>query len=1035
MIDLIGALEIIRAQTLEAQHPPRKRRHAAPAPDVDRRRLEGRLAKTVRGEVRFDDGSRALYATDASNYRQIPIGVVIPRDADDVVATLAACREFGAPVVSRGGGTSLAGQACNVAVVMDFSKYMHRIVEIDWARKRARVQPGCVLDDLRRRAEERHLTFGPDPATHSHNTIGGMVGNNSCGMHAQMAGKVEENIEELEIVTYDGVRMRVGATSDAELESIIAQGGRRGEIYAKMKSIIDRYAADVRARYPNIPRRVSGYNLNELLPENGFNVARALVGSEGTLVTVLEATCRLVWSPPVKTLVVLGFDDIYTAGDHVPFVNAHGPIAVEGLDDRLIQFMRKKHMHPDSIDQLPPGKGWLMVEFGAATREEADGKAHALMSDLRARPHAPSMKIIDDKMHEKKLWEVRESGLGATAHIPGEPETHPGWEDSACPPDRVGDYLRELRALFTKYGYNPALYGHFGQGCIHCRVDFDLKTAAGIEKWKSFLYEAAALVHRFGGSLSGEHGDGQARAELLPIMFGERIVQAFAEFKAVWDSDDKMNPGKIVAPYRLDENLRYGTDYDPWTPKSHFAFPDDHGSFASAANRCVGVGNCRRENGGTMCPSYMATREEKDSTRGRARLLFEMLQGDPLKRGWREKAVADALDLCLACKGCKGECPVNVDMAMYKSEFLSHYYAGRPRPIHAYAFGLMPWWTHLASRAPELANLFTQAPVVRDVAKLVAGVAPQRELPPFARETFHSWFKRRGIRNPDGKPVLLWADTWNNYFHPETAQAAVEVLELSGHRVLVGPTSMCCGRPLYDYGMLGLAKTLLRQVIDALRPQIRAGIPMVALEPSCLSVFKEELRALLPADEDGKRLREQSFMFSDFLMQNASDLKVPRLERKAVVHGHCHHKSVLGFEPEQKLLEKIGLDVEILDSGCCGMAGAFGFERAHYDVSVTCAERALLPAINAASDAALIVNDGFSCREQIMQLTPRRALHVAQVLKMAYDQPPRESFPERRYTSDPKDARRRATRNAAVLAGVSAAVGAVASTWSLFRNE
>ena len=1029
MIDLIGAVEAIRTQ-----HPSRKRRDSAPPPDVDRDGLARMLTKIVRGEVRFDDGSRAMYSTDASNYRQIPIGVVIPRDADDVIATIAACREFGAPVVSRGGGTSLAGQACNVAVVMDFSKYMHRIVEIDWDRKRARVEPGCVLDDLRQRAEERHLTFGPDPATHSHNTIGGMLGNNSCGMHAQMAGKVEENIEELEIVTYDGLRMRVGPTSDAELASIIAQGGRRGEIYEKMKALRDRYADDIRARYPDIPRRVSGYNLNELLPENGFNVARALVGSEGTLVTVLEATCRLVWSPPVKTLVVLGFDDIYKAGDLVPFVNAHGPIAVEGLDDRLIEYMHKKHMHPDSIKQLPPGKGWLMVEFGAATRQEADDKARTLMEDLRARPHAPSMKIIDDKAHEKKLWEVRESGLGATAHIPGEPETYPGWEDSACPPDRVGDYLRELRALFTKYGYNPALYGHFGQGCIHCRVDFDLKTAAGIDNWKAFLHEAAALVHRFGGSLSGEHGDGQARAELLPIMFGERIVEAFAEYKAIWDAGDKMNPGKIVAPYRVDENLRYGTDYEPWDPPTHFAFPDDHGSFANAANRCVGVGNCRREGGGTMCPSYMATREEKHSTRGRARLLFEMLQGNPLKDGWREEAVADALDLCLACKGCKGECPVNVDMATYKAEFLSHYYAGRARPIHAYAFGLMPWWAHMASYVPDLANLFTQAPVLRDVAKAVAGVAPQRQLPPFARTPFRTWFERRTSRVRDGKPILLWADTWNNYFMPETAQAAVEVLELAGYSVQLAPAPLCCGRPLYDYGMLDLAKTLLGEVIGALRPQIRAGIPLVALEPSCLSVFKDEMHNMLPTDEDAKRLNQQSFMFSDFLMENAPDLAIPKLDRKAVVHGHCHHKAVLGFEREQSLLEKIGLDVEVLDSGCCGMAGAFGFERSHYDVSVTCAERALTPAVCAASESALIVNDGFSCREQIMQLTPRRALHVAQVLKMAFDQPPREPFPERRYTSDPRDARRRATRNAAIAAGIAGAAGAL-SIWSTRHHE
>jgi FAD/FMN-containing dehydrogenase/Fe-S oxidoreductase len=1035
MIDLIGAVELVRERTLATQHPPRVRHRAASPPKVDAAKLSWFLRRTVRGEVRFDEGSRALYSTDASNYRQIPIGVVIPRDADDVVATVNACREFGAPITSRGGGTSLAGQSCNVAVIIDYSKYMNKIVEIDWERRRARVQPGCILDDLRKKAEERHLTFGPDPATHDHNTLGGMIGNNSCGMHAQMAGKVEENIEELEIVTYDGVRMRVGPTSDEDLERIIAAGGRRGEIYAQMKALRDKYAADVRARYPDIPRRVSGYNLNELLPENGFNVARALVGSEGTLAAVLEATCKLVWSPPARALAVLGFDDVYAAGDAVPQVNAHGPIALEGLDERLIEFMRKKRLHVRSLQELPPGRGWLMVEFGAATRAEADAKAHALFDDLRSRPKPPSMKIIDDPEHEKKLWEVREAGLGATAHIPMEPETHPGWEDSACPPDRVGDYLRDLRALFRKHGYNPALYGHFGQGCIHCRVDFDLKTAEGVENWKNFLNEAARLVARYGGSLSGEHGDGQARAELLPIMYGDTIVRAFEEFKAIWDPQDKMNPGKVVAPYRIDENLRYGVDYDPWTPQTNFQFPDDHGSFADAADRCVGVGKCRREGGGVMCPSYMATREEMHSTRGRSRLLFEMLQGNPLRRGWKETAVFEALDLCLSCKGCKQDCPVNVDMATYKAEFLSHYYERRPRPVHAYVFGLMPWWAHLASYAPDLANIPSQTPLLRDVTKRIVGVAPQRRLPAFARTPFKTWWRRRKAADPDGPEVLLWLDTWNNYFHPETAQAAVEVLEHAGYRVTIPEATLCCGRPLYDYGMLGLAKTLLREILDALRPKIRAGVPVVGLEPSCVSVFKDELHAMLPHDSDAQRLNSLSYMLGDFLVERADGVRLPKLDRKAIVHTHCHHHAVIGFEHERKILEKLALDVDVLDSGCCGMAGSFGFERGpHYDVSVKCADRALIPAICAAPPEALIVNNGFSCREQIEQLSPRRAMHLAQVIKMALDQPPREPYPERRYVSDPRDAERRAIRHA-LLGGAALAAGAAGAAGAIFARR
>jgi FAD/FMN-containing dehydrogenase/Fe-S oxidoreductase len=1027
MIDLIGAVEGIRTKTLELQHPPRVRHHAAPPPNLDARKLEAALRAKVKGEVRFDDGSRGAYSTDASNYRQIPLGVVCPKSADDVINTVAICHEFGAPITSRGGGTSLGGQTCNVAVIVDFSKYMHRILEINWDEKWARVEPGCVLDDLRHKAEERHLTFGPDPATHDHNTLGGMIGNNSCGMHAQMAGKVEENILELDVITYDGLRMRVGETHDDELERIIGEGGRRGEIYARMRELRDRYADDIRKRFPNIPRRVSGYNLNELLPENGFNIARALVGSEGTLITVLEAKCKLVWSPPARVLVVLGFDDVFAAGDAVPAVNEHKPIALEGLDDRLIEFMKRKNVHVDSLRELPPGNGWLMAEFGAETREEADAMARAMFADLKTRPKPPSMKVIDDKEHEKKLWEVREAGLGATAHIPLEPETHPGWEDSACPPDRVGDYLRELRALYDKYGYDPSLYGHFGQGCIHCRVDFDLKTAEGIEKWKRFLHEAAELVSRFGGSLSGEHGDGQARAELLPIMFGERVVQAFGEFKGIWDPENRMNPGKVVMPYRIDENMRYGVDYEPWVPKTHFQFPNDHGSFADAADRCVGVGKCRRENSGTMCPSYMATREEIHSTRGRARLLFEMLQGNPVNRGWKSKAVFDALDLCLSCKGCKGECPVNVDMATYKAEFLSHYYEGRPRPLYAYAFGLMPWWAHLASYAPDLANIPSQTPGLRSVVKAIVGIPQQRRLPPFERTTFKRWFGRRTPTNPDGPPVVLWADTWNNYFKAHTAKAAVEVLEHAGYNVIVPQATLCCGRPLYDFGMLGLAKMLLREILDALRPYIREGIPVVGLEPSCVSVFKGELHEMLPHDTDAHRLEQLTYMLGDFLQERAGEeMRLPKLDRKAVVHGHCHHKSVLKFQSETEILKRLGLDVEVLDSGCCGMAGSFGFEPGeHYDVSMKCGERVLLPKVREAPREALIVNDGFSCREQIEQNTNRQALHLAEVIKMAYDRPPIEPYPERRYVSDPKRAERRAIAHS-LTAGAALALGGAA---------
>lgn len=975
--------------------------------------LEAELRASIQGEVRFDAGSRALYATDGSNYRQVPIGVTCPRNAEDVEAIVAACRRHGAPVLSRGGGTSLAGQCCNVAVVMDFSKYMYEVLEVDPNRRLGRVQPGAVLDSLRDAAEKYHLTFGPDPATHTHCTLGGMVGNNSCGIHAQMAGRTADNIHELEILTYDGCRMRVGKTSEQELEAIIRQGGRRGEIYAALKSLRDRYADRIRERFPRIPRRVSGYNLDELLPENGFHVARALVGTESTCVTVLEIVGNLVYSPPERSLLVLGYPDIYTAGDHIPEILEAHPIGLEGIDERLIEYYKKKGEHLRDTAKLPEGGGWLLVQFGADTREESDGQAHALMEKLRGRPNPPTMKLFDNPAEEERVWEVRESSLGATAWVPGEPATWPGWEDSAVPPNRVGDYLRDLRKLYDKHGYNPSVYGHLGQGCIHCRVDFDLRDKAGLDNYRSFMDDATSLVVSYGGSLSGEHGDGQARAEFLPKMFGEELVRAFREFKAIWDPEWKMNPGKVVDPYGITDNLRLGTDYRPPEVKTHFHYQGDDGSFAHATLRCVGVGKCRREEGGTMCPSYMVTREEKHSTRGRSRLLFEMLRGDPLTDLWRSDAVHDALELCLACKGCKNDCPVNVDMATYKAEFYSHYYEGRLRPRHAYSMGLIYWWARIASHVPRTVNFITHAPLLSDIAKFAGGIAPEREIPRFATETFTHWFRRRRKVNVDAPQVLLWPDTFNNYFHPNVAKAAVEVLEHAGFQVTTPPRPLCCGRPLYDFGMFKTAKDLLKQTLDVLSEPIQAGVPMVGLEPSCLAVFRDEMMNLMPHDWNAKRLYKQCFTISEFLQQKNVQSSIPRLTRKAMVHGHCHHKAVLTMKAEERMYDEMGLDFEVLDSGCCGMAGSFGFEKDKYSISVACADRVLIPEVRQAETDTLLVADGFSCRTQISQLTKKTARHTAEVLQMAIHG-----------GSEPRPKRARIAKwQLALAAGVGAAAG------------
>ncbi|HEX4122463.1 MAG TPA: FAD-linked oxidase C-terminal domain-containing protein [Verrucomicrobiae bacterium] len=944
--------------------------------------LERRLQKAIRGEVRFDNGSRALYATDSSNYRQIPIGLVVPRSIADIVETVAACREFGAPVLSRGGGTSLAGQTCNVAVVMDMSKYLNKILELNPGGKFARVEPGTVLDDLRAAAEIHHLTFAPDPSTHNHCTLGGMIGNNSCGVHSVMGGKTVDNIEEMEVLTYDGLRMRVGKTSDEDLAAIIKEGGRRGEIYKKLSELRDKYASLIRSRYPKIPRRVSGYNLDQLLPEAGFDVARALVGTEGTCVTVLEAKTRLIYSPPSRVIVALGYPSIYEAGDHTMEVLAHKPVGLEGIDDVIAKNMKLLHAHPEELSLMPEGKSWLIAEFGGETRQEANAKARAMVEDLKKRPGIMGIKLYDDPREEKLIWEVREAGLGVTARVPEQPVTWEGWEDSAVPPAKIGGYLRDLRNLLQEFGYTCSLYGHFGDGCIHTRIEFGLTTKEGIEKYRKFVASAAELVTNYGGSISGEHGDGQSKADLLPIMFGEELVQAFREFKAIWDPANKMNPGKVVNAFHNNENLRLGVDYNPWQPKTNFYYGEDQGGFSESALRCVGVGACRRGDTGTMCPSYMVTREEKHSTRGRAHLLFEMLQGEIIRDGWRSEEVKEGLDLCLACKGCKHDCPLHVDMATYKSEFLSHYYEGRLRPRHAYAMGLIHRWARVASLMPGVVNFFGKAPVLGNIVRWLGGISQKRAMPQFAPKTFRAWWDERKPVNEGCPPAMLWVDTFNNHFHPQVLQAAVEVIEATGFKVVLPKANLCCGRPLYDFGMLAQARKLLEEILVHTRDAVRADVPVVALEPSCLAVFRDELKRLFPHDEDANRLERLSMTLSDFLVKRAS-FQFPRLSRKAIIHGHCHQHALLKMKTESQLYKLLGLEFQILDTGCCGMAGSFGFEADHYEVSVKCAERALLPAVHHAGENVLVIADGFSCHEQILQLSGRSALHTAEVAAMA----------------------------------------------------
>jgi FAD/FMN-containing dehydrogenase/Fe-S oxidoreductase len=955
-----------------------------PIPDVDARLLAAELSRRTRAEVRFSAGSRALYANDASVYRQMPIGVVVPRSIDDVVAAVAICREHGAPILARGCGTGLAGQSVNAGVILDFSKHLHQIVELDPERRVARVQPGVVLDVLRARAEEHGLTFGPDPATHTRCTLGGMIGNNSCGVHSILAGVTADNIEALDVLLYDGTRLTVGKTSERELERIIADGGRRGEIYAALRDLRDRYAELIRERFPAIPRRISGFNLDRLLPEHGFDVAAALVGTESTCGLTLEATCRLIPSPQHRALVLLGYDSADVAADQVPRMMEFDPIGLETFDQRLVDNELHKGF-PRHTELLPEGGAWLLVEFGAMTPEEAAEQAERLCGAMRkdGGPHR-SVKLYEDEREVAQVWEIREGGVGHSK-VPGVHPGWPSWEDAAVPPERTGDYLRDLEALCDEHGLRiSCVFGHVGHGCLHTRIDFDFSTAEGVRTYRRFLEDAADLVAGYGGSLSGEHGDGQARGELLDRMFGSELVRAFREFKAIWDPDRRMNPGKAADAAPLDEDLRFDPGYRPLELKTHFAFPQDGFSFTAATERCFGVGVCRELEAGeaVMCPSFRATREEAHSTRGRARLLWEMVRATDLTHRWREAAVKESLDLCLACKGCKSDCPVRVDMATYKAEFLSHYYKRRPRPAPAYALGLVYWAAQAGSRAPRLVNALMHAEPSARAVKRIAGIAPEREIPAFAGQDFRRRFAARHGTPSHGPRVLVWPDTFTTYFEPEVGLAAVEVLQAAGRSVAIPGRPLCCGRPLYDFGMLTLARRQLRQILRELRADIRSGTPLIGLEPSCVAVFRDELPNLMPHDEDAGRLAKQTFTLGEYL--ESIDWAPPPLHGRALVQAHCHHRSVLRFDADRSLLDGLGLQTTVLESGCCGMAGSFGYERGEkYDVSMRCGEDVILPAVRAANADTMVIADGFSCRSQIRHGTTREPLHSAQVLREA----------------------------------------------------
>ena len=920
------------------------------------------LAQAVRGEVDFSAAARALMTMDASNYRRVPVGVVAPRDADDVAAALEVCRTRGVPVVPRGAGTSIAGQATGIGVVLDFTRHMNAIVDVDAEAHTAVVQPGVVLDTLRDAVRPDGLTFGPDPSTHNRCTLGGMIGNNSCGSHSVAWGTTADNVRGLSVVTYGGAELRLG------------QGWAGAP--TGLRELVDRNLALLRTGYPDgLPRRISGYALDALLPEKGADLARAFCGSEGTLGVVTEAAVRLVEAPRARALAVLGYPDESAAAEAAPGLLGFGPLTVEGMAEDLV---------PD-VRGLPRGGAWLFVETGGDTAAEAHAHASAVVRAADALDGT----VVDDPAGMRALWRVREDAAGTATRTADGSEAWPGWEDCAVPPARLGAYLRDFRALLAEHGLRGTPYGHFGDGCIHVRIDFDLMSAEGVRAFRRFSEEVAQLVVAHGGSLSGEHGDGQARAELLPKMYGDELVALFGRFKDLWDPAGGMNPGMLARPARLDENLRFAVL--PSKPVAvQFGYPHDDGNFAGAVRRCVGVAKCRvagpSSGPDVMCPSFRATVEEQHSTRGRARLLHEMLAGEVVRDGWRSTEVRDALDLCLSCKGCRSDCPVGVDMATYKAEFLHHHYAGRLRPASHYAMGRLPVWLRAAAPFARTVNAVSRVRPLAALAKRVAGIAPERDLPRLAPVTLRRWLRdHMGERTEvfaKSRTAVLWPDTFTDHLAPSVGRAAVRVMEAAGMDIALPPGRVCCGLTYVSTGQLDRARAVMRHTLDTVEPLLDLAVPVVVLEPSCAAALKTDLPELLGDDPRAALLAASVRTFAQALQECAPDWEPPLIGRPVAGQTHCHQHAVLGDEADRLLRERAGLEGE-LSGGCCGLAGNFGFEKGHYGVSVACAEDQLLPSVRAAGQDTEILADGFSCRTQLQQLEQlggRRARHLAEVL-------------------------------------------------------
>ncbi|WP_183786734.1 FAD-binding and (Fe-S)-binding domain-containing protein [Prauserella sediminis] len=939
--------------------------------------------------LRSDLTTRAAYASDASIYRRVPEVVVEPRTEEDIRQALALAAQKGWPVVSRGGGTSVAGNAISTGMLIDTSRHFNRILSIDPDEMTAVVQPGVVCDQLRNAAAAYGLTYGPDPSTHARCTIGGMVGNNACGSHSVVWGTSAENLVAVTVMLADGrtVQLHRGGTSDPAIESALA-------------AIRDQNLSTLRTELGQFPRQVSGYGLHHLLPENGFDVAKSFAGSEGTCGIMTSLTVRLVRKPAATALSVMGFDDVFDAAAAAPRLKLAGVQTIEGMGADLLTALRSRPGREQAGSALPRGGGWLYCEVGADTQDEAERLAAELpgyVSDL-----VSDSLVVTDPGHVRKLWSIREAGAGIVTRLPDGGEAWPGWEDSAVPAEYLSDYLRKLYVLLDELGLEGIPFGHFGEGCVHLRISFDLETEQGLARYRRFVEHAAELVRSYGGSVSGEHGDGRARSELLPAIYSPAALRAFRAFKETFDPDGVFNPGVLVAPEPIDQGVRPGPGRDQLELTPVHAFSRDGGSFTSAVNRCVGVGACRSDVG-AMCPSFQASGDEVHSTRGRARVLAEMLRGESVSEGWKSAEVREALDMCLSCKACVSECPVNVDMATYKSEFLHHHYrrgvkgffGKNRRPRAHFTMGWMPRvlrWLAKVPGALRLVNFVESFRLVEEFTKRLGGIEPRRRMIRFNPVPLGRWHSRRKstFEEIERPAVVLWPDTFTNFASAGPGKGAVEVLEALGYRVLMPADDVCCGLTWHSTGQLDTARKVLGRTLDVMDPLIAGGYPVIGLEPSCAAVLKHEITELVPDDSRAHRVTELASSFGEFISRHKAeggcwpfDSVRGNEPSRVLCQVHCHQKATTGYDAELEILASLGVDVDVVGGGCCGLAGNWGFEPGHFEMSQDLGERELYPKVRAAGENDIVLADGFSCRTQIHQGTDVESWHLAEVLAAA----------------------------------------------------